>query len=63
MPMRVREVKRIAVRKGWIYSHHTGSHAQYYHPTILGVLTIPGADHKELHPTTERSLKNQLGIQ
>ena len=49
--MQVREIKRIAVRKGWIYSHRTGNHTQYDHPTIQGLLTIPGADHKELHPT------------
>lgn len=60
MPLRVREMKRLALKKGWIHSHSTGSHAQYYHPTIPGVLTIAGADHKELDPFAEKSLKRQI---
>lgn len=58
--MRVGEMKRLATRKGWIHSHTTGSHAQYYHATIVGVLTIAGADHKELDRKAERSLKRQI---
>ena len=59
--MRVREVKSLALRNGWIYSHHTGSHAQYYHPTIQGVLTIAGADSIELDKGAERKLRRQIG--
>ena len=60
MPLRVREVKAMALKKGWVYSHTTGSHAHYYHPTIAGLLTIAGADHIELDKGAERKLRRQI---
>lgn len=59
MPTKVRDMKRMARKTGWIFSHTTGSHHQFYHPDRTDVLTIPEADHKELYPITERSIRKR----
>ncbi len=55
-------MKRKILNAGWVYSHTTGSHAHYYHPTIPGIVTVPGADHKELPKGTEANIKRQARI-
>lgn len=55
-------MKRLVEKAGWVYSHTTGSHASYYHATLSGVVTIPGADHKELPKGTEANIKRQAGL-
>lgn len=62
MPLKVWEMKRLVQKAGWVYSHTTGSHAQYHHPTLPGLVTIPGADHIELAKGTEANIKRQAGI-
>ncbi len=62
MPTTVRDMKKIAKRLGWTYSHTNGDHHVYYHPTISGPLVIPGNDYKTLAPGTESNIKKQLGI-
>jgi predicted RNA binding protein YcfA (HicA-like mRNA interferase family) len=62
VPLKVWEMKRKILNAGWVYSHTTGSHAHYYHPTIPGIVTVPGADHKELPKGTEANIKRQARI-
>ena len=62
VPLRVWEMKRKVEKAGWVYSHTTGSHANYYHPTLSGVVTIPGADHVELAKGTQANIKRQAGL-
>ena len=62
MPLKAGEMKRKVEKVGWVYSHTTGSHAHYRHPTIPGIVTIPGADHVELAKGTEANVKRQAGI-
>jgi predicted RNA binding protein YcfA (HicA-like mRNA interferase family) len=62
VPLKVWEMKRLVEKAGWVYSHTTGSHAHYRHPTIIGIVTIPGADHVELAKGTEANIKRQAKI-
>ncbi|CAN5591101.1 type II toxin-antitoxin system HicA family toxin [soil metagenome] len=62
VPLKVREIKRLVEKAGWVYSHTTGIHAHYHHPTLPGIVTIPGAGHKELPRGTEANIKKQAGL-
>ena len=53
----MREMVRLVESKGWVYSHTTGSHRHFRHPTPPGLVTIAGADHIELPKGTEANIK------
>ena len=55
-------MKRKVEKAGWVYSHTTGSHAHYRHPTLSAIVTVSGADHKELPKGTEANIKRQAGL-
>lgn len=62
MPLKVGEMKRKIMAAGWVYSHSSGSHVHYYHPTLPGIVPVPGADHKELPKGTEANIKRAARI-
>ena len=51
MPMRVREVIQL-LEKRWRDMRSKGSHRHFKHPSQPSVVTVPGADGKELAPGT-----------
>ena len=54
---------RLVEKAGWVLDRHDGtSHRHFYHPTIPGILTIAGADHKELDRFAEKKIKKQAGL-
>ena len=62
MPVTVREMKKIAQRLGWVYSHSRGDHHVFYLSNNSRPLVIPGNDYKTLAPGTESNIRKQLGI-
>ena len=62
MPLKPIEMERILLADGWYLSAQVGSHRQYKHPFKPGKVTIPFHKGKELHPTTEKSIRKQAGL-
>ena len=48
MPMKVREVVQLLKKNGWTQVRAKGSHRHFKHPGRWLVITVPGADGKEL---------------
>ena len=62
MPLKPTEMERVVLDDGWYFHSQTGSHRQYKHPTKPGKVTIPFHKGKDIHPTTEKSIRKQAGI-
>jgi predicted RNA binding protein YcfA (HicA-like mRNA interferase family) len=62
MPMKVREVVRLLEKQGWVEMRSRGSHRHFKHPNQACVITVPGADGKELAPGTLNAILKKAGL-
>lgn len=62
MPMKVREVIRLLEKNGWVEMRSKGSHRHFKHPNQAFVITVPGADGKELAPGTLNAILKKAGL-
>lgn len=60
--MKVREIRKILERDGWLHHTTKGSHRQFKHPSKPGKVTLPGKESDDLHPKTVRSILKQAGL-
>ncbi|MCF0247290.1 MAG: type II toxin-antitoxin system HicA family toxin [Synergistes sp.] len=61
MPKKPKEMEKIILSDGWIFSAQRGSHRQYTHPVKQGKVTIPFHS-KELTKAVENSILKQAGL-
>jgi predicted RNA binding protein YcfA (HicA-like mRNA interferase family) len=62
MPMKVREVVRALEENGWVEIRSKGSHRHFRHPKKPMLITVPGADGKELAPGTLNAILKKAGL-
>ncbi len=62
VPMKVREVVRLLEKAGWIEIRSKGSHRHFRHPDRALVITVPGADGKDLAPGTLNDILKKAGL-
>ena len=62
MTMKVREVVRLLESQGWIEMRSRGSHRHFKHPERAFVITVPGADGKDLAPGTLNAILKKAGL-
>jgi predicted RNA binding protein YcfA (HicA-like mRNA interferase family) len=62
MPMKVREVVRLLLQRGWIEMRAKGSHRHFRHPQHPLVITVPGQEGKELAPGTLNDILKKAGL-
>ena len=61
--MSVREAIKMIETAGWTLVRTRGSHRQYRHPVLPGLVTIAGHPKDDLHPKTLKSILQQAGIE
>ena len=54
--MLFRDLRRRLRDDGWVIDRQDGSHQQWVHPTKKGVVTVAGADAKDVKPGTLNSI-------
>ena len=60
--MKVRDLVRLLLDKGWYLARTRGSHHQFRHPTKKGRVTVPGSGNDDLAPGTLNSILKQTGL-
>jgi len=60
--MKVREAIKLLEAAGWRLIRTRGSHRQYKHPELPGVVTVAGKDSEDLAPGTRNSIFKQGGL-
>lgn len=60
MPKKVRELKSILLKAGFIYESAKGSHTKWSHPLIAGKLTLSGKDGADAKSYQERDVQAAL---
>jgi predicted RNA binding protein YcfA (HicA-like mRNA interferase family) len=62
MPMKVREVIQLLEARGWGEMRSKGSHRHFKHPDRPELITVPGAEGKELAPGTLNAILKKAGL-
>ena len=62
MPMRVREVVQLLEKNGWTEVRSKGSHRHFKHPNMPLLVTVAGADDKELALGTLNTIQKKAGL-
>lgn len=62
LPLKPSEMERILFSDGWYLYSQKGSHRQYKHPIKKNKVTIPFHKGRELNALTEKSIRQQAGI-
>ena len=63
MPTTVRDMIQKIKKAGWYeVQGGKGSHRKFHHPSIPGIVIIPGHPWETLKPGTEADIKKQAGI-
>lgn len=62
MPMKVREVIRLLERNGWTEMRSKGSHRHFKHPDQPCIITVAGAEGKDLAPGTLHVILKKAGL-
>lgn len=60
--MKVREILKLLGRHGWYLVRTQGSHRQYKHRTLPGLVTLAGKPSHDLAPGTLKSILKQAGL-
>ena len=60
--MKIKEVITLLEKEGWYLARTKGSHRQYKHPTIKGLVTIAGKLSDDLAPGTLNSILKQARL-
>ena len=62
MPTKFRDFDKMLKAAGFVFSHATGSHYMYKHPT-KGSVSVPfHGSNKEIAPGTLKSIMKQAGL-
>jgi predicted RNA binding protein YcfA (HicA-like mRNA interferase family) len=60
--VKVRDIMKLIEAAGWYLDRTRGSHGQYKHPTISGLVTVPGKPSDDLASGTQNSILKQAGL-
>ncbi len=60
--MKVKEIIQLIESDGWYLARTRGSHRQFKHPEIPGLVTVPGKLSDDLAPGTANSILKQAGL-
>jgi predicted RNA binding protein YcfA (HicA-like mRNA interferase family) len=60
--MKVRKIIRLLEERGWYLDRTKGSHRQFLHQEIAGVVTVPGKPSDDLSHEMVSSILRQAGI-
>ena len=60
MPKKIRELKSLLLKAGFIYESGRGSHTKWSHPLLPGKLTLSGKDGGDAKPYQEKDVDNAL---
>jgi predicted RNA binding protein YcfA (HicA-like mRNA interferase family) len=60
MPKKIRELKSLLLKAGFIYESAKGSHTKWLHPLLPGKLTLSGKDGNDAKPYQEKDVDNAL---
>jgi predicted RNA binding protein YcfA (HicA-like mRNA interferase family) len=60
--MKVKEMIQLIESNGWYLARTRGSHRQFKHPEIVGLVTVPGKLSDDLAPGTASSILKQAGL-
>lgn len=60
MPRKIRELKSLLLKAGFIYESAKGSHTKWSHPLLPGKLTLSGKDGNDAKPYQEKDVNNAL---
>ncbi|MEQ1945765.1 MAG: type II toxin-antitoxin system HicA family toxin [Bryobacteraceae bacterium] len=62
MPLKVRDVIRLLEQNGWREIRTRGSHRHFKHPTKAELVTVPGAEGRELAVGTLNAILKKAGL-
>jgi predicted RNA binding protein YcfA (HicA-like mRNA interferase family) len=60
MPKKIRELKAILLKAGFVYETAKGSHTKWSHPLLPGKLTLSGKDGADALAYQEKDVANAL---
>ena len=60
MPKKIRELKSLLLKAGFTFSAGKGSHTKWFHPLLLGKLTLSGQDGGDAKTYQEKGVKKAL---
>ena len=60
--MKIKEAITLLEKEGWYLARTKGSHRQYKHPSLKGLVTIAGKLSDELAPGTLNSILKQARL-
>jgi predicted RNA binding protein YcfA (HicA-like mRNA interferase family) len=60
MPKKIRELKGLLFRAGFVWEPGKGSHTKWSHPLLSGKLTLSGKDGADAKPYQEQDVENAL---
>jgi predicted RNA binding protein YcfA (HicA-like mRNA interferase family) len=62
MPKKIRELKQMLSKAGFICKSGKGSHTKWYHDFFQGIVTISGKDGNDAKPYQEKDAINAIKI-
>ena len=62
MPKKIRELKQMLLKTGFICKSGKGSHTKWYHPLLKGIVTLSGKDGNDAKPYQEKDVKKAIKI-
>ncbi len=60
MPRKIRELKSLLLKAGFICESSKGSHTKWFHPLLSGKLTLSGKDGRDAKPYQEKDVDSAL---
>lgn len=60
MPKKIRELKSLLLQAGFTYRRGKGSHTNWFHPLLLGRVTLSGKDGSDAKAYQEKDVSNAL---
>ena len=60
MPRKIRELKSLLLKVGFVCESGKGSHTKWSHPLLSGKLTLSGKDGKDAKSYQEKDVDNAL---
>jgi predicted RNA binding protein YcfA (HicA-like mRNA interferase family) len=60
MPKKIRELKSLLLKAGFMWEPGKGSHTKWTHPLLPGKLVLSGKDGADAKPYQERDVENAL---
>jgi predicted RNA binding protein YcfA (HicA-like mRNA interferase family) len=62
MPKKIRELKQMLSKEGFICKSGKGSHTKWYHSLLEGMVTISGKDGNDAKPYQEKDVITAIKI-